>query len=73
MERYSELLSIGTTNISPRNTREVGHDAWGILTGSESCYASSDASLFSSSLPVLPHEKCRCWYFLQILCAILLY
>ncbi|GMI77723.1 MEI2-like protein 5 [Hibiscus trionum] len=31
--------------------------AWGILSGSDSYHASSDATLFSSSLPVLPHEK----------------
>ncbi|KAE8671813.1 Protein MEI2-like 2 [Hibiscus syriacus] len=31
--------------------------AWGILSGSNSYRASSVATLFSSSLPVLPHEK----------------
>ncbi|KAE8720034.1 Protein MEI2-like 5 [Hibiscus syriacus] len=31
--------------------------AWGILPGSDVYHASSDATLFSSSLPVLPHEK----------------
>ncbi|CAK9176431.1 unnamed protein product [Ilex paraguariensis] len=31
--------------------------AWGITNGTNECPASGDASLFSSSLPVLPHEK----------------
>ncbi|OMO82834.1 hypothetical protein COLO4_22797 [Corchorus olitorius] len=31
--------------------------AWGIVPGSDAYNASSDATLFSSSLPVLPHEK----------------
>lgn len=30
-----------------------------------SAYTSSDVSLFSSSLPVLPHEKCTCKLPLQ--------
>ncbi|KAA8526209.1 hypothetical protein F0562_008052 [Nyssa sinensis] len=30
---------------------------WGIPHGNDAFHASSDASLFSSSLPVLPHEK----------------
>ncbi|KAK9284537.1 hypothetical protein L1049_023712 [Liquidambar formosana] len=37
--------------------RKVGSAAWGIPHGADSYHASSDASLFSSSLPVLPHEK----------------
>ncbi|XP_059449700.1 protein MEI2-like 2 isoform X2 [Corylus avellana] len=35
---------------------KVGTSAWGIPRGI-SAYTSSDVSLFSSSLPVLPHEK----------------
>lgn len=35
-----------------------GTNAWGIPLGKNSYHASSDASLFSTSLPVLPHEKC---------------
>lgn len=38
--------------------RKVGTGAWGIPLGKDAYHASSDASLFSSSLPVLPHEKC---------------
>ncbi|KAK3039073.1 hypothetical protein RJ639_028524 [Escallonia herrerae] len=37
-------------------SRQVGN-AWGIRRNTDSFHASSDASLFSSSLPVLPHEK----------------
>ncbi|KAL6198233.1 hypothetical protein ACLB2K_028025 [Fragaria x ananassa] len=37
-------------------TQQVGGGAWGILSGSAH-HASSDATLFSSSLPVLPHPK----------------
>ncbi|KAG4381670.1 hypothetical protein GLYMA_15G196800v4 [Glycine max] len=36
---------------------KAGNGAWEALSGSDSYHASSDASLFSSSLPVLPHEK----------------
>ncbi|KAF8413623.1 hypothetical protein HHK36_001615 [Tetracentron sinense] len=38
---------------------KVGSRAWGIPSGSDAYHASSDASLFSSSLPVLPHEKLK--------------
>ncbi|XP_015880158.3 protein MEI2-like 2 isoform X1 [Ziziphus jujuba] len=37
--------------------RKGGSSAWGIPSGTDACHASNDASLFSSSLPVLPHEK----------------
>lgn len=40
--------------------KEVGRGGWGILSGSGVHHASSDATLFSSSLPVLPHPKCMC-------------
>jgi hypothetical protein len=43
---------------------KVGTSAWGIPRGI-SAYTSSDVSLFSSSLPVLPHEKCMCKLLLQ--------
>ncbi|XP_026385716.1 protein MEI2-like 2 [Papaver somniferum] len=40
------------------NTRkQEGNGAWRIPLVSDAYHASSDASLFSSSLPVLPHEK----------------
>lgn len=38
---------------------EVAGGAWGSIAGSDSYLASNDASLFSSSLPVLPHEKLK--------------
>ncbi|XP_044461733.1 protein MEI2-like 5 isoform X2 [Mangifera indica] len=37
--------------------KELGGGVWGTIGRSDVYYASSDASLFSSSLPVLPHEK----------------
>lgn len=67
MDKSYELLLIGLTKIPPTNVpKEAGNGTgvWGVLSGSDSYHASSDASLFSSSLPVLPHEKCRCWIFL---------
>ncbi|KAM0933132.1 putative RNA recognition motif domain, mei2-like RNA recognition, RNA-binding domain superfamily [Dioscorea sansibarensis] len=39
-----------------------GANAWGIPLGKSSYHASSDASLFSTSLPVLPHEKLTLGY-----------
>lgn len=45
-------------NPSVNIPRKVGSGAWGIPRRSDSFHASSDVSLFSSSLPVLPHEKC---------------
>ena len=38
---------------------------WGIPRGIDAFHSSSDVSLFSSSLPVLPHEKCMCELLLQ--------
>nr|KYP73356.1 Meiosis protein mei2 [Cajanus cajan] len=37
----------------------MGSSAWGIPGGTDSFHASSDASLFCSSLPVFPHEKLK--------------
>lgn len=40
-------------------SKVVGSGARDMLTGSDAYNdASSDTTLFSSSLPVLPHEKC---------------
>ncbi|KAI9178470.1 hypothetical protein LWI28_026871 [Acer negundo] len=51
-------LSEGSSNIPPLTIpRKVGNGAWGISLGTYAYHASSDASLFSSSLPVLPHAK----------------
>lgn len=53
------LLLIGPSRIPSINVPgKPGRGPWGVLSGSDSYHASSDASLFSSSLPVLPHEKC---------------
>lgn len=47
------------TEIPPANTpKKVGNGAWQIFSGSDGYHAFSDATLFSSSLPVLPHAKC---------------
>ena len=55
------ILLIGPTKIPSINIpKEVGHGAWEVLSGSDAYHPSSDTSLFSSSLPVLPHEKCMC-------------
>lgn len=53
------LSPIGPSKIpSIKIPGKAGNGAWEALSGSDSYHASSDASLFSSSLPVLPHEKC---------------
>ncbi|KAK4589337.1 hypothetical protein RGQ29_020081 [Quercus rubra] len=58
MKQFPNHSSSGRTKIPPINVpKEAGSGAWGVISGSDSYHASSDASLFSSSLPVLPHEK----------------
>ncbi|PON41748.1 Splicing factor-like protein [Parasponia andersonii] len=58
MKQFTHHSSSGPPEISPVKTpNKVGHGAWGILSGSNAYRASSDATLFSSSLPVLPHAK----------------
>lgn len=52
-DSVSDPSWIPAVNIS----RKVGIGAWGISHKNDSCHASSDAGLFSISLPVLPHEK----------------
>lgn len=48
----------GPTEIPPLNIpKKVGSSAWGIPRAANVLHGSSDVSLFSSSLPVLPHEK----------------
>lgn len=50
---------IGPPKIPQLNIpKEVGGGSCRRIVGSDSYLASDDASLFSSSLPVLPHEKC---------------
>ena len=43
-------------------SKETGIAACKFQAGCAMYHASSDASLFSSSLPVLPHEKCMVIY-----------
>lgn len=63
------LFVIGTRKIPLLNIpKEVGSGAWGSIAGSDLCIAPNDASLFSSSLPVLPHEKCMLSCCLKVLC-----
>ncbi|KAJ4729046.1 Protein MEI2-like [Melia azedarach] len=62
MEQKSEVSvsdhSRGSSNIpSLAIPRKVGTGVWGISFGTDTHHAPNDASLFSSSLPVLPHEK----------------
>ncbi|XP_021811688.1 protein MEI2-like 2 isoform X1 [Prunus avium] len=52
--RFEGAFKIPSVN----NPRKLESNAWGILRPPEAYHASSDTSLFSSSLPVLPHEKC---------------
>ncbi|XWS30086.1 hypothetical protein CRYUN_Cryun24cG0088300 [Craigia yunnanensis] len=62
MEQKSKGL-ISSQSEGPSNTPSVNISrkwetgAWGIPHGTDAYLSSSDASLFSSSLPVLPHEK----------------
>ncbi|XP_024024333.1 protein MEI2-like 5 [Morus notabilis] len=58
MKQFTHQSISGPTEIpASNNSKEVGPGAWGILSGSNAYRASSDATLFSSSLPVLPHPK----------------
>ncbi|XP_008784396.2 protein MEI2-like 2 [Phoenix dactylifera] len=57
-QSWGGLKPSGPSNIPPVKTmQKVRSSAWGIPSGSNAYHGSSDASLFSSSLPVLPHEK----------------
>ncbi|PON32083.1 Splicing factor-like protein [Parasponia andersonii] len=48
----------GPSEIPPVNfPRKTGSNLWGILRETDAYHSKNDASLFSSSLPVLPHEK----------------
>lgn len=39
--------------------KKVGSSAWGIPRATNVFHDSSDVGLFSTSLPVLPHKKCK--------------
>ncbi|KDP21197.1 hypothetical protein JCGZ_21668 [Jatropha curcas] len=58
MKQSSNNLSPATVKNPPVNiSKEGGSGGLGILSGSDIYHAPSDATLFSSSLPDLPHEK----------------
>ncbi|WVZ21633.1 hypothetical protein V8G54_008955 [Vigna mungo] len=58
MRQTFDPSSLGPSKIpSIKIPGKLGNGTWEALSGSDSYHASSDASLFSSSLPVLPHEK----------------
>ncbi|CAM8985847.1 unnamed protein product [Rhodiola kirilowii] len=58
MEQPSNTNSTDLSKISFEGfNKEMGGGAWKISSGAAGYHASSDASLFSCSLPVLPHEK----------------
>ncbi|XP_004488320.1 protein MEI2-like 3 isoform X3 [Cicer arietinum] len=58
MKQSFDHSFFGPSKIPPINVPgNSGHGTLEVLSGSDSYHASSDASLFSSSLPVLPHEK----------------
>ncbi|XP_027344222.1 protein MEI2-like 2 isoform X2 [Abrus precatorius] len=60
MDKHSgdSLSGHGAAGISLLNIpKRVGSSAWGIPHATDIFHDSSDVSLFSSSLPVLPHEK----------------
>ena len=49
---------LGYSKVQSSISEEMGSGAWGVMSTSDVYHASNDASLFSTSLPVLPHEKC---------------
>lgn len=52
-----DAFYVGASKVPSANIpRKVGFGAWGMPHDG---HASNDTSLFSSSLPVLPHEKCE--------------
>ena len=53
------MCVVEPTKIPMANENKEVESAWGIFSGSDIYHALSDATLFSSSLPVLPHEKCK--------------
>lgn len=57
MEKYFKDSTSGPSRIPSADiSRKVGN-AWNIPHINDVYHASTDASLFSSSLPVLPHKK----------------
>lgn len=69
----SLLCVAGPSNIPLwKRGHKVGTHGWGIPSGTKACQTSNDASLFTSSLPVLPHAKCMYLLFVLMLLAIFL-
>ncbi|PSR98668.1 Protein MEI2-like, partial [Actinidia chinensis var. chinensis] len=57
MQQSSEDTSSGYSKVQSNISKEMGSGAWGVMSTSDVYHASNDATLFSTSLPVLPHEK----------------
>ncbi|XWS19779.1 hypothetical protein CRYUN_Cryun31cG0046000 [Craigia yunnanensis] len=57
MKQSADYSASDPTKIPMSSESKEVESAWRILSGSDVYHASSDATLFSSSLPVLPHEK----------------
>ena len=49
---------LGHSKVQSNISKEMGSGAWGVMSTSDVYHASNDATLFSTSLPVLPHDKC---------------
>ncbi|PSS04877.1 Protein MEI2-like [Actinidia chinensis var. chinensis] len=57
MQQSSDDTSSGHSNVQSNISKELGSGAWGVMSTSDVYHASNDATLFSTSLPVLPHEN----------------
>ncbi|PPD84076.1 hypothetical protein GOBAR_DD18994 [Gossypium barbadense] len=57
MKPSDDHSALDHTKIPVANESKTVGSAWGIFSGSDIHHAPSDATLFSSSLPVFPHEK----------------
>lgn len=52
------FLSLGSSMIPTVDVSRKAGNAWNIPHSTDVHYASTDASLFSSSLPIFSHKKC---------------
>ncbi|GFZ06181.1 MEI2-like protein 5 [Actinidia rufa] len=57
MQQSSDDTSSGHSNVQSNISKELGSGAWGVMSTSDVYHASNDATLFSTSLPVLLHEN----------------
>uniref|UniRef100_A0A2P2LG81 Protein MEI2-like 2 n=1 Tax=Rhizophora mucronata TaxID=61149 RepID=A0A2P2LG81_RHIMU len=55
---YSSKDTASSHSAESSTSKKLRTGAWGIPLARDACHPSNDASLFSSSLPVLPHEQC---------------